>query len=82
LKGVYDVRTLSRDDVKNIRRSILIMSQKEFANAVGISQQLISKIEKGQRRITEEVNMKIHETVLTYIDQLTLYKMLDGEIKL
>lgn len=74
-------RQFTKEDMKNIRY-ILGMSQKEFALLIGVSQQLISFIEKGTYSVTKTTNNKIHSVVYRYIDKETLFKILDGEVEL
>ncbi|TMN23165.1 helix-turn-helix domain-containing protein [Lentibacillus cibarius] len=76
------MRQFNGQDVKVIRQ-ILRVSQKELADIVGVSQAMIGFIELGQKPVSERVNKLIYNNVVThYIDEKTLYGILDGELEL
>lgn len=75
------MRYFSNQEVKTIRY-ILGMTQTEFAQLIGCTQQLISYIEHEKVPVSHKVNESIHKVVVPYIDKETLFKILDGEIEI
>ncbi|WP_195536186.1 helix-turn-helix domain-containing protein [Bacillus paralicheniformis] len=76
------MRVFTNEEIKQTRKYILVMSQQEFAEVVGISQQLVSFIEKGVTPVSTRTDEKVKRAVFEYIDEETLFNLLDGELEL
>ncbi len=54
------IPVISKDELKTIVKN-LGLSQRQFANRFGVSQQMISDILNGKRKMTKEISIKARE---------------------